>query len=207
MIEFNELEQGSEEWHKIRLGKFTASEALAIATVDKNGDAGAGLKTICYKIVADRLSIKEYDLSDNFSNEDTERGNQLEILAINAYELRTCKKVKAVGFIQMNDNAGCSPDGLVDDDGLVEVKCKNDVNYLRAVVDKKIDKGYIYQMQMQMLVSGRKWCDFIDFNPNYKNGLLITRITADPVIQEEILLGIERGKRFLETIEKAYNEA
>ena len=204
MIEFENLEQGSESWHKLRLGKFTASSALAIATVLKDGSAGGGLKTICYNIAAEKLSIKEYDFNDNFSNEHTERGHELEPLAINAYELKTKNKVHNMGFIQMNDYAGCSPDGTVDDDGLVEVKCRKDTVYLRSITERKIDNADMHQMQMQMLVSGRKWCDYIEFNPNFTKNIIITRIYPDPVIQEKILLGIERGKRLVEKILQEY---
>ena len=83
------------------------------------------------------------------------------------YEFETGNTVTQVGFIELSDVVGCSPDGLVGDDGLLEIKNFSDKVYLELLLTGKIEKKYYNQMQMQLYVTGRKWCDYFVFNPNF----------------------------------------
>ena len=197
MIIHEELQQGTPEWFKVRKGKMTASHAQAIAS------NGKGLETYIYEILSELYSSGEVDF---YTNKDMDRGNELEPLARAAYEMQTGNTVKQVGFIEYSDHAGASPDGLVDDDpegeGGIEIKCKNDKKYFMNLIlrEKEIESAYKWQMQMCMLVSGRKWWDFVAYNPNFKESLIIVRFHADPEMQESLIIGLSAGKKKIEEI-------
>lgn len=187
---YNDLVQGSEEWFKVRLGKFTASQAQAI------GSNGKGLESLCFEKVAEILSGTQ---QDTYTNPDMERGNEQEKLARSSYEMETGNPVKVVGFIELDDRVGCSPDGFVNDDGLVEFKCHNNTNFVKLMYSKKIDTKYVWQMQMQMWVTERKWVDYVAFNENFTN-LVIIRVERDEDAISKIVEGIETGKATIEKI-------
>lgn len=204
MLKIFNCEQKSEEWFKLREQyPLTASKASEI------GNQGAGLKTLCLDKMAEKYSISN---KEKFSTEDTERGVEFEPYARQMYELETGNKVKEVGFMVNEDIcklAGVSPDGLVGEDGLIEIKCFADTKHFEMICDSKngefsIEKKYLWQMQMQMLITGRKWNDFIAYNPNYKERLLIKRILPDIKMQEEIKKGLKLGEELLNNIEKIY---
>ena len=167
-----DIKQQSPEWFKIREGKMTASHAQAI------GNAGKGLETYVYDLVAEEYSSAE---KEHFTNEHTERGNELEEVARGIYELENNVSVEQVTFVEYNEYVGCSPDGLVGADGLIEIKSPSDTEYLKYLIfgEKQIDTKYIWQCQMQMLVTGRKWNDLVIYNPNFKKSKLVFRIEPD----------------------------
>lgn len=190
-----ECEQGSDEWINCRIGKLTASNAQSIA---KNG---AGLKTYVTEILAEKYSTAE---REKYTNEDLERGKELEETARSLYELQTGNTVKQVGFCELDEYVGASPDGLVGEDGLIEVKCPNDKNHFTNVVTEKIDTKYQWQIQMQLLVTGREWCDFVSFNPNFTKDLLIIRVVKDEKMQERLLVGLESGRKLIKELKAKY---
>jgi putative phage-type endonuclease len=193
MTIYNDLVQGTPEWLAIRLGKFTASSALAIST------GGAGLETLCFEKAAEIKTGKA--AKESYTNGDMDRGNENEPLARNAYELETGSMVTIVGFVGKNKRVGCSPDGFVGEDGLLEIKCPNDVNYIKYILDPEIPKKYYLQMQMQMDVTGRKWCDYVVFNANFiDRPIIIKRVERDEEAIEKIRLGTEKGSERVDGI-------
>lgn len=183
MKQYN-FEQGSDEWFKIRLGKLTASKAQAISA------GGAGLDTLVFEKVAELLTGK---MKPPYTSIDIERGNEMELVARNSYELDSVDLVKQVGFVELDEFVGCSPDGLVGDKGLVEIKCKNDANFAKYLYDRKVDPAHMWQMQMQMLVTERQWCDYVVFNDNFENSTVITRIERNKKDIEKLKVGLELG--------------
>jgi putative phage-type endonuclease len=194
-MKIHNIEQGSPEWFDIRKGKLTASKAQAIASNSK------GLETLCYELLAEKYSSAVWE---SYSNDDMERGKLLEEQAREMYELETGNKIEKIGFVETDEYTGCSPDGFIGKDGLIEIKCKKDTTYFRAIIEEKIDTGYEWQVQMQLLLTGRKWVDFVDYNPNYKKSMNITRIKADKDMQDKITKGLEAGRKMLKEIEKKY---
>lgn len=191
---YDKLEQGSEEWFKTRLGKFTATDAQAIA------NNGKGLETLVYQKVAEILTGKA---PETYTNPDMERGNDLEELARNSYELETGTVVKKVGFIEKSERIGCSPDGLIGEDGLQEIKCLNDGNFVKFLVNGDIDTAHVWQMQMQLLVSERKYCDYVVFNPNFPKPVIIVKVQRDDIAIEKLRIGLEEAeKKLVEMLEK-----
>jgi exodeoxyribonuclease (lambda-induced) len=94
---------------------------------------------------------------------------------------------------------GASPDGLVEDDGMIEIKCPADVGHYRIIRDGEleIDPKYIWQAQMELLVAERKWCDLIIYNPNFAKSMLVFRITPDAEKHEKLRQGFEQGIRLI----------
>lgn len=186
------IPQGSSEWLAIRKGKLTASNAQAI------GNGGKGLETLVWETMSALFSSSS---EEGYTNKDMERGKELEALAVAMYELENSQKTETVGFIQLDDHVGCSPDRLVGEDGLVEIKCPKDTVFLRLLLGKdKPDTKHVWQAQMQMLVSERKWCDLVYFNPNFKKSLLSFKILPDPIMVESLQLGLSKGKAMIEEI-------
>jgi len=191
------FKQGSEEWRKVRLGKLTASNAQAIAA------RGRGLDSLAFEKAAEILTGKP---KTNYINSDIDRGNELEHLARNAYEIETGNKVVEVGFCEMDETAGASPDGFVGKKGIVEIKCKNDANFVKFLYDQKVDPAHNYQMQMQMFITDREWVDYVLFNENFTPSISIKRVERNDFDIAKIKGGLAFGLGQIKTIlEKVKN--
>lgn len=193
-----DIEQKSDEWFAIRKGKMTASHGQAIAS------NGKGLDTYIVELMSEYYSSGERDY---YSNKHMERGNELEDQARTIYELETKNDVEQVGFIEYNDFAGCSPDGLVGKDGMMEIKCPDDKGHFKTLLNGKseIATKYHWQMQMQMLISSRDWCDFVSYNPNFEKSTFIFRVFKDSDKFIKILQGLESGKKMIKKIKEDMN--
>lgn len=188
---YYDIQQNTPEWLQLRIGKFTASDAQAIAS------NGKGLETLVFEKAAEILTGKQ---KEEYTNADIERGNDLEEMARNSYELETGIVVKRIGFIEKSERIGCSPDGLIAEDGLQEIKCKNDANFVRYMFDKIIEPAHIWQMQMQLLISERQYCDYVVFNPNFPKPILIAKVIRDEVAIEKLRIGLEEAQEKLDNI-------
>jgi len=190
----HEMEQGTPEWFAIRKGKMTASRAQAI------GNGSKGLDTYIIDMMADNYSSGEYE---GYTNAHVERGNELEELARQAYSLETGNAVKQVGFVEYNEFAGCSPDGLIGEDGGIEIKCQADKKHFRLILngEKEIDSSYLWQIQMSLLVTGRKWWEFIAYNPNFEKSLLVFRILPDEAMHAKLTEGLRIGEGKIKAIQ------
>lgn len=183
--------QNTPEWYEVRLGKLTASRAQAI------GNCGKGLETLCWEKAAEIITGK---LPEQIESEDIRRGHELENEARGAYSIETGRTVEQVGFVEYSRYVGCSPDGLVKD-GLIEIKCKNDVNHLKLLTRQKPESEYMWQMQMQMLITKRRWCDFVSYNPHFVDKpLIIIRIDQDLTMQRDLMEGIKKGTKRIQEI-------
>lgn len=188
-----DIEQRSDEWFAVRLGKFTASDALTIA------NQGKGLETLALEKATEELSRKKS--GSNYMNEAIQHGIETEDEARDIYELESGNTVEQVCFVIDNENVGCSPDGLIGEDGLVEIKCPTDKVYMQYLIDDVVKKEYYYQMQMQMLVTNRHWCDYVVYNYNFKKPIIIKRIKPDEEVMtkiaEGLMIGIEKKNEFM----------
>lgn len=193
-MKLHNVAQGTPEWLTLRLGKLTASTAQAIAS------NGKGLETLALEKVAELLTGK---LPEQFETEDIKRGKELEPMARNSYELETGNVVKEIGFVELNEFVGASPDGYVGTDGLVEFKCPKDRVFLEFMYYKKIDTKYEWQMQMQMWVCEREFVDFVLFNPNFPKPIIITRVMRDEVKIAKIKAGAQQGVAQIKSILEA----
>lgn len=191
-------EQRSDEWMALRAGRMTASNAATIAA------NGKGLETYIYTLLAEKYSGNK---GESYLSKDMERGVEMEDQARMTYEIEH-DKVDEVGFIEMDEYTGASPDGLVGEDGGIEIKCVNDTNYFRVLVDGEsaIESKFIWQCQMLLLVSGRKWFDLVLYNTNFEQNTLTFRIEPDEKKQEKLKAGIEKGKELIKYIEEKLNK-
>lgn len=187
------MSQRSEEWYEVRKGRMTASNAATIAT------NGKGLETYAYEILAEKYSNNS---EESFTSFDMKRGIELEEQARMTYELEH-EEVQQIGFVELDEFTGCSPDGLVGEDGGIEIKCPNDVNFFRLMVngESEIDKKYLWQVQMSLLITGRKWWDLVFYNINFEKSLLVFRIYPDTIAQSKLKSGILVMKEMMRKIE------
>ena len=191
------MEQGSDECFDIRKLKMTASNAQVIAT------AGVGLETYITNLVSEYLSSAE---KEKFSNEHTERGNELEETARALYELEKGKKVEEVGFVELDEYIGCSPDGLIGEYGGLEIKCPCDSVYFKQIISDSIPMNYVWQAEMNLFVTGRKWWDLMFYNPNFERNMIIYRILPSEESFEKLKKGFEKGKKLIKEYLKKYNK-
>lgn len=157
-----DIVQNTEEWEEIKLGKFSASTAADLLMDKKN----AGYKKLIDKIVEERITGKKSESKTFKGNEFTDRGHELEPVAREDYELRHFKDVTLVGVVELDDWTLCSPDGLIDADGLYQAKCpifNTQKGYLKT---KKIPNNYYKQLQFELFVTGRKYNVFNSYHPS-----------------------------------------
>ena len=134
------------------------------------------------------------------SNKHIDRWNELEEFAREMYELETWLKVYEVWFVEYDEFVGVSPDWMIWDNWLIEIKCQDDKKHFKMLLDWKIDSKYIRQMQMQLLVTGREWCDFVSYNPNYEKSLIIVKIEPSKEMFEDLQKWFKKWKEMILTI-------
>jgi len=176
-IQILNMEQGTSEWFAARLGLPTASCFADVISQGRGGAESARRRTYMLKILAERITG---ELPVNWTNEHMERGHEDEPKARSAYEFVTSNEVQEVGFI-INDElgAGFSPDGLVGDDGIIEIKSKLPHLHLDCLLKDKVPAEHMPQIQGGLLVSGREWCDFISYTRGRNLPLFVKRVERD----------------------------
>jgi putative phage-type endonuclease len=174
-----EIIQGSDAWLAIRLGKVTASRVADVVAKTKSG-WGASRANYQAQIIAERLTGT---VTESFTNAAMAWGNEKEPDARRAYEWQTDCSVVEIGFVPHPTIAmsGASPDGLIGDDGLVEIKCPNTATHIDTLLGQTAPAKYVTQMQWQMACTGRKWCDFVSFDPRLPEemSLFVRRVERD----------------------------
>ena len=174
------MEQQTEEWFSARLGKVTASRVADVIAKTKTGYS-ASRDNYMAQLICERLTGQK---GESFTNAAMTHGTETEPLARSAYENSRSLLVKEVGFINHPriEMSGASPDGLVADDGLVEIKCPNTATHIDTLLSQKVPTKYITQMQWQMLCCQRKWCDFVSFDNRLPENLqlFIQEVEFDP---------------------------
>ena len=183
---YKDLEQGTPEWFAARCGILTASEMKLIVTEAKLSPANNDKQRAhLYELLAQR--INNY-VEPHYMSDDMLRGHEDEVDARDIYADQIAE-VDEVGFITNSSwgfTIGYSPDGLVGDDGLIEIKSRRQKYQLETILNDAVPSEYMIQIQTGMLVSGRKWCDFI----TYCGGMpmYVKRVQADKTIQQAILI-------------------
>lgn len=195
----NNIEQGTDEWKRLRLGKFTASDFHILM-----GDSQTK-KTILLKKAAERITGELSD-SDGFTSIHTERGMELESIAREIYSVMSFNDVVEVGFIELNEIIGCSPDGLIGEEGGLEIKCKDNHNHLYAVINNYIAPEHRTQCQFNMYVTGRKWWDYCLYNKSFSK-LHIIRIERDNSYIDKIKQCIDECETKVQELINKFNEA
>ena len=187
-------EQGTEEWFEARAGIPTASMFSAMMA----GGQGKTRRAYMLKLAGEKMTG---EIAESFGNIHTERGHVMEPQARELYCLQTGYDVQDVGFIRADYDAGASPDSLVNDDGLLEIKSKLPHLQLEVLLSDKVPFAHLRQIYGQILIAEREWCDFVSYWPGLP--LFVKRVYADDKICGEIRAEIDRFNNDLyEIIEK-----
>ena len=180
-----DVEQGTDEWLNLRFGWITASRFKDVMA----GGAGKTRKAYMYHLAAEILTGER---AESYTNEYMEWGTQTEPQARAMYELDSGNSVDQVAFIRHDTlKAGCSPDGLIGESGLVEFKCPKTTTQIETFLSGKMPTTHVAQVQGQLWISEREWCDFVSFDP---------RINGEA---SYFCIRVERDEKKIKEIEQA----
>lgn len=159
----HDVTQGTDDWQALRLGKVTASRIADLMARTRNG-WGTSRANYMAELVAERLTGVK---NEGFSNAAIKWGLEMEPQARDAYAFFADVDVAQIGFVDHPRIAmtGASPDGLVGDAGLVEIKCPLTATHIETLLTASVREKYLYQMQWQMACTERAWCDFVSYDP------------------------------------------
>lgn len=178
----HDVDQNSNEWIELRRGIPTGSMFSKLCTT--KGDRSKSISDAINEKVANVIANETLETWQG--NQWTERGHELEQDAADYYQfMNGDRKLKQVGFVTDDENTcGCSPDRLVNDDGLLEIKCPMPKTHVKYLLAKEIPSDYYLQVQGQLMITGREWCDFMSYHPllppllirEYRNEDLIEKL-------------------------------
>ena len=179
MASLPERSQGSEEWFQIRCGRVTASRVADIIAKTKSGYSTSRANYAAQLVVERLTGVVE----PSFQNAAMQWGTDKEPEARAAYRFHTDAVVEETDFVLHPEifMAGASPDGLVGDDGLVEIKCPISATHMDTLLREAIPDKYVVQMLWQMACTGRQWCDFVSYDPRFPESmrLFVKRLDRD----------------------------
>lgn len=191
-------DQRTPEWFEARLGKATASRFGDIMAKTRSGYS-ASRKNYMADLVIQRLTNT---ILESFTTAAMQYGIDQEEVARLEYALSTGNEVVETGFwVHDKLDAGASPDGFVNHDGALEIKVPNSATHLETLHTKKVPRQYVAQVQGQMWITGKKWCDFVSYDPRTVPNaqMVIIRVERDKDYIKELELEVEK---FLEEVEE-----
>lgn len=175
------IEQGTPEWHAERCGKVTASRIADMLAKTKTG-WGASRANYKAQLVAERLTGS---VAEAFTSAAMQWGTDKEPEAASAYAFFHGVDPQSCGFVTHPEisMSGASPDRLIGDDGLIEIKCPNTATHIATLISGKVPGAYHLQMQWQMACTGRQWCDYVSYDPRMPEEmrLFVRRVERCPV--------------------------
>ena len=183
-------EQGSDEWLSMRLGKITASRVKDVLTKGRGNTPSKTSESYMMELIAEILTGQSKPF---FENDAMRWGTETEPQARSMYEVNNgFVSVEEVAFVEHNKQIGISPDGMISDDGLLEIKCPNTTTQIKRALSDDYSADYKAQIQMQLWVTEREWCDFISFDPRLdcEAGYLQQRVFRDEEYIEEMKIKV-----------------
>lgn len=196
MIEIVDCDQGSAEWYEARRGRPTASEFKSILAKGE----GKMRKSYMLRLAAERLTE---ELLESYSNAYMDRGKAMEDEARGLYTFLATEPVARVGFIK-NDVAGCSPDALIGEDGVLEIKTQRPDLLIDTLLDGRFPSEHRAQCQGALWITGRKWVDICVFWP--KMPPLIRRAERDEAYIAELAAAVlEFDRDVAKTVDRIRN--
>lgn len=170
---YADVEQGSETWLRLRAGIPTASVFSTIIASGRGGGESKTRQTLLYRLAGERLTGEP---AENYTNQFMDRGRAMEAEARQHYAfVRDCEP-QQVGFIR-NNKAGCSPDAILDDDGMLEIKTAMPSVLIPLLLKGELPPEHLAQLQGNLMVAERQWIDLIVYWPKMKS--LIIRCERD----------------------------
>lgn len=202
MITIHDFEQGSDEWHAARCGLLTASEMKLILTPTLKIADNDKTRAHIYELLAQRITGYT---EPHYISDDMLRGHADELDAREIYD-DAYAPVNEVGFVT-NDKwgftLGYSPDGLIGDDGLIEIKSRRQKYQVQTILDNALPDEYALQVQTGLLVTERKWCDFITYSAGLP--MFTLRVYPDAAIQAAIIDAATKFEERLATMRARYD--
>lgn len=194
-----EFRQLTPEWAAMHLGRPTSSSFSSIMDTSFNLRKSEGVKTFIYEKCAEMFRGK---CLPDFTSFVTDEGLLLEDEARQYFTLETDHEVKTCGFIESADRrSGCSPDGLIGEDGGLEMKCCQVINHVRYLIEGKLPSDYIQQVHGSIYVSGRKWWKFYSYRRGFPS--FIIKIERDEEIMKKIGVAMDE---YYELFNRAYSK-
>lgn len=192
-----DVQQGSPEWFAARCGIPTASSFDKIVT--SKGEPSKQAQKYSYQLAVERLTGR---IEKSYSNDDMARGKEVEAEARSFYELIHEVSVKEVGVCYPDERKLCaaSPDALVGDEGLLEIKCPLAYAAVGYILDGALPTDYFQQAQGQLFVTGREWLDFLSYYPGLKP--MIVRVQRDEKFIKKLSIELEVFTRQLDDLVK-----
>lgn len=197
-VNYHEVEQGSEEWKALRIGKLSASRAKDLLATVRYGEA-AGYRNYKSELAVERITGVRYD---RYKTVQMQYGTDTEAVAATMYQLVTGNVATVCGIFEIDGtNVVASPDRLVGNDGLVEIKCRELGNHAESIATGKVPKEYFQQIQFQLWVTNRQWADYVSYGDEMPDNakVFIKRVERDEEVINEI---IERVQQIEEDITK-----
>lgn len=189
-----DIEQGTDEWHDLRRGMITASAISRLITATGKPASNDTSRGQLYQLLAERITGTT---EPSFYNDDMARGHLLEPYARDLYQQHYAE-VKECGFITCEMNGitlGYSPDGLVGDDGIIEIKSPRAKVHLKSMLTNEVPAEYMPQVQTGLAVSGRAWCDFISYVPGLP--LFRKRCRRDEITIAQLIVAAQAAEEQL----------
>ncbi len=203
-----DCEQGTREWLEARVGLITASRCKDACDTLKNGQPSAKAMGYAAQVAMERVAGVSCD--DVFVNFAMRRGTELEPEARVVYEAASGNLVQRAGIVLTDDRRfGYSTDGAVDDDGLIEIKCPLSPLVVVTMWRDQDLSNYQHQMQMGLWITGRKWIDFVMYDPRLApvgKHKFIKRVRRDEDFIEKMEDDLMRFSRIVDDFEAALRE-
>lgn len=181
------IQQGSPEWLQERCGCVTASRVKDVVAKLKNGKESAARASYRLELLTEVLTGS---VTEHYVSQAMDFGTENEPLARTCYELAKGVDVERIGYVKHAHipRTGASPDGLVGDDGLVEIKVPNTTTHLAYLIEGVVPEEYKPQMFWQLACANRQWCDFVSYDPRLPSdfGLFIVRLERDEKVIAEM---------------------
>ena len=204
------MEQRSDEWFTARRGMITASKIKKELLAKKTTKAYQDFRTKCLVYRLGESDLDSEAREQGFLSKEVQRGIELEPEARQQYEFMTDVDVIEPGFIKHPTlpYCGASPDGLVGEDGLIEIKCRNLTAHVDFLINRTIPSEYMYQMQFQMMCTGRKWCDYVSYDNRVSLFPSIDwqRVYPNPDMIEEITAAVHEFNSDVDQLKAAFEE-
>ena len=196
------MKQGSDEWRQARCGMFTASRLSDLMAKTKSG-YGAGHRNYIADLLVERMTGEP--IPDGYKSQAMVQGNENEAEARAVYEFESDCMVEEVGFI-VHPNlpyTGASPDGLVGDDGMVEIKCPFTATHVETLLYGKLPGHYFKQIQWGLECTERQWCDYISYDKRLQKPelvLFIKRVDRDQAFIDEAIKEVMEAENELQIL-------
>lgn len=184
------VEQRSYDWIQERVGHATASRFKDVMAKLKSGGPAQARKDYMSELVCEMLTGQPVN---KFTNAAMAWGTETEPEARQAYMIATGNEVDEVSFIKHRTlRAGASPDGIVNLEGCLEIKCPTSMTHMDTLIEGVVPEHHKAQIQGQMWITGYQWCDFVSYDPRMPKGLdmFIQRVPRDNFYIAELELEV-----------------